>query len=84
MKKKAPKPLNIKDYTKNAAKNFSMTRLIIYTAFSLLLTVLLLVTTIQYGYTGKALMFTLIALLAIAAYTVLNVIALITKIRNSK
>ena len=37
------KSLNIKDYTKNAARYFSYTRLIIYTVLSLVLTIALII-----------------------------------------
>lgn len=75
-------PLNIKGYPKNAAKNFSLTKLIVYTAISLLLTIMLLVTTIQYDYAGTALLFTSIAFFLIAGYTVLNVLAIIEKLKK--
>lgn len=75
-------PLNIKGYPKNAAKNFSLTKLIIFTAFSLLLTIMLAVTTYQYDYAGTALLFTSIAFFLIAGFTVLNVLAIIYKLKK--
>ena len=77
-------PLNIKDYTKNAAKNFTYGRLFIYLAISLALTILLILSIIKNQYTGKALLFSSLALLMIAVYTILNVIALIKKSRYDK
>lgn len=74
--------INIRDYTKNAANNFSYRRLIIYTSVSLLLTILLIISIIKSKYTGKALLFSSLALLMIAAYTILNIIALIKKSRS--
>lgn len=74
--------LNVKDYSKNAAKNFSITRLIIYTLFSLFLTIMLLITSIQYKYEGKALFFTGIAFVLIFGYTILNIKALIIKLKK--
>ena len=75
-------PLNIKDYTKNAAKNFTYGRLFIYTGVSLALTILLILSIFKNGYTGKALLFSSLALLMIIAYTILNIIALIKKSRS--
>lgn len=76
--------LNIEDYTKNAAKNFSMTRLIIYTAISALLTILLFVTSLQYNYEGVAFIFTGIVFMAILGYTILNICAIVKKVKESK
>ena len=81
MKKKS---LNIKDYSKNAAKNFTYTRLVIYTALSLLLTIALIITMIEYKYEGTAFLFNAVALFMIAGYTFLNIEALITKYKNNK
>lgn len=74
--------LNIKDYSKNAAKNFSYRRLIIYTILSLTLTILLAISAIQSKYEGKALFFVFIAFIMIAGYTILNIIALINKTKE--
>ena len=76
--------LNIKDYTKNAAKNFSLTKLIIFVALSLTLTIMLFVTSLQYDYQGVALLFTGLAFILILGYTILNISALIKKIKDSK
>lgn len=76
--------LDTSGYAENAAKNFSLTRIIIFTAFSLLLTILLLVTSLQYQYEGTALLFTGLAFFAILGYTILNIKALILKIKKSK
>ena len=76
--------LNIQDYTKNAAKNFSMTRLIVYTIISAILTVLLFVTSLQYNYEGVAFIFTGLVFLAIFGYTVLNICAIVKKIKDSR
>ena len=77
-------PLNIKDYTKNAAKNFTYGRLFIYLAISLALTILLILSIVKSKYTGKALLFSSLALIMIAAYTILNIVALIKKIKNDQ
>lgn len=74
--------LNIKDYPENAAKNFSMTRLITFTVVSIVLTIMLLVSIIQNGYQGKALVFTGLAFLCILGYSILNILALIIKTKN--
>ena len=76
--------INIQNYTKNAAKFFSYKRLFIYTAISLVLTILLIISIVKSAYTGKALLFSSLALLMIGAYTVLNVIAIIKKSRYDK
>lgn len=74
--------LDIEGYPENAAKNFSMTRLIIFTAFSALLTILLLVTSLQYNYEGIAFVFTGIVFLAILGFTIMNIIAIVKKIKG--
>lgn len=74
--------LDIKNYPQNAAKNFPLSRIIFYTCFSVLLTVLLAITTIKAGYTGKALLFSGIAFILILGYSVLNIMALIIKLKN--
>lgn len=74
--------INVKDYTKNAANHFSYKRLFIYIAISSALTILLIISIIKNAYTGKALLFSTLALLMIAIYTVLNIIALIKKRRS--
>lgn len=76
--------LDIKGYPENAAKNFSFTRIIIYTAFSLILTMALLITTIQSNYEGTALLFTAIAFALILGFTILNIKALILKYKDTK
>lgn len=81
MKRKA---LNIKDYTKNAAINFTYTRLIIYTVVSLILSISLIVTMIEYKYEGTAFLFNAVALVMIVGYLFLNIKAILTKINNSK
>ena len=76
--------LDIKGYPENAAKNFSFTRIIIYTAFSLMLTIALFINTIQSNYQGTALLFTAIAFALILGFTILNIKALIIKTKKSK
>lgn len=75
--------LNIANYSKNAAKNFSYTRLVIYTIISMLLTVSLVITMIQYKYEGKAFLFNAVALVMIVGYLFLNIKAIIIKYRNN-
>jgi len=77
--KKKPK-LNIKDYPKNAAENFSLGRLVTYTLISLALTIMLALT--SKGYEGKAMIFTGVAFFMIAGYTLLNIKALIIKLKE--
>lgn len=74
--------LDVMNYPSNAANNFSFLKLIIFTCVSLILTIALLVNTINQGYTGKALVFTSLAFLLIFGYSILNIIALIIKIKN--
>lgn len=74
--------LNIQDYSNNAAKNFSLTRIAIYTAISLILTILLGINLVQSNYQGKALLFTGVAFICILGYTLLNISALIKKIKD--
>lgn len=74
--------LNIKDYTKNAQKNFSVGRLFLYTALSVALTVMLFVTSINEHYEGTAFIFTWFVFVLILGFTVLNIIALINKIKD--
>ena len=76
--------LDIQGYPENAAKNFSITRIIIYTMFSLLLTVALFITSIQSNYEGTALLFTSAAFVLILGFTFLNIKALILKIKEYK
>ena len=76
--------LDIQGYPENAAKNFSITRIIIYTAFSLILTIALFVNTVQSNYQGMALLFTGVAFVLILGFTILNIKALIIKIKESK
>ena len=78
------KSLNIKDYTKNAARYFSYTRLIIYTVLSLVLTIALIISMVQYQYQGAAFLFNAVALFMIAGYFFLNIKALITKYKDYK
>ena len=75
--------LDIANYSKNAAKNFSYTRLVIYTIISMLLTVSLVITMIQYKYEGKAFLFNAVALVMIVGYLFLNIKAIIIKYRNN-
>ena len=76
--------LNIQDYTKNAAKKFSYVKLIIFTIISLALTILLLISALQSNYQGIAFIFTGLVFILIFGYTILNISALIKKIKNSK
>ena len=76
--------LDVKGYPENAARNFSFTRIIIYTAFSLILTIALLITTVQSNYQGTALLFTAIAFVLILGFTILNIKALILKYKELK
>lgn len=76
--------LDVKGYPENAARNFSFTRIIIYTAFSLILTIALLITTVQSNYQGTALLFTAIAFALILGFTILNIKALILKYKELK
>lgn len=74
--------LDIANYSKNAAKNFSYTKLIIYTIISLLLTVALIATMIEYDYEGKAFLFNAVALVMIAGYLFLNIKAIYLKYKK--
>lgn len=74
--------LNIKGYPDNAAKNFSLTRLVIYTLFSLFLTIMLLVTSLDKHYEGLAFMVTAMTFILILGFTVLNIIAIIRKLNE--
>lgn len=74
--------LNIKDYTKNAAKYFSYKKLIIFIIVSLLLTILLAISIFKSEYEGVGLIFSTIVLALIFGYTILNIVALITKIKK--
>lgn len=76
--------LNIKDYPFNAAKNFSMTKLVTFTAISIVLTVMLLISIIQNNYQGKALVFTGLAFICVLGYSILNICALVVKTRLNK
>ena len=76
------KSLNIKVYANNAAKNFTYTRLIIYTVISLLLTIALIVTMIEYKYEGTAFVFNAAALVMITGYLFLNIKAILTKYKK--
>jgi len=82
MGKRVKRKLDIIGYPDNAANNFSWTRLIAYTVFSIILSVLLIITTIGYQYEGKALTFSIIGILLIVGYSILNILAIIKKIRN--
>jgi len=84
MKMKPKYRLNIKGYSDNAAKKFPITKLITFTVISLVLFVLLLVTTIQSNYKGKALFFCVVALILIFGYFILNITALIKKANTKK
>lgn len=72
--------LNVSGYVDNAAKKFSTLRLTIYTVISLILTILLGISCVKEKYEGIALLFTSIALVLIAGYTILNIKALIKKL----
>ena len=74
--------LNISGYVDNATNKFSMKRLVVYTIISIVLTVLLLINFIQENYEGRALLFTGVALILILGYTILNIKALIKKIKD--
>ncbi len=74
--------LDIANYSKNAANNFSYTKLIIYTIISLLLTVALIATMIEYDYEGKAFLFNAVALVMIAGYLFLNIKAIYLKYKK--
>lgn len=76
------KSLNVKDYVKNAAKHFSFTRLFIYLFVSLALTIGLLLSILKGQYEGVALTFSMIALLLIAGYSVMNILAIVKKIKE--
>lgn len=78
------KSLDIQGYPKNAARNFSLIRIIIYIIISLVLTIALFITTIQNNYQGMALLFTGLAFVFILGFTLLNFKALIIKIQESK
>ena len=75
--------LNIKDYVKNASKNLSMTRLVIYAVVSIILAVLLIISAVQSHYQGSALLFTVIVFTLIAGYAVLNILSIIKKIQDN-
>jgi len=77
---KARPKLNIKNYPENAANNFTLGRIVVYTLISLALSILLVIT--SFGYEGKAMIFTGIAFFMIAGYTILNIKALIIKIKD--
>jgi len=79
MNKKLPK-LNIKAYPQNAAKNFSYLKIIIFIIVSLGLSAALAWS--AKGYTGTALTFSLFAFILIFLYALLNIWALIIKIRD--
>lgn len=74
--------LNISGYVDNAANKFSMKRLVVYTIISIVLTILLLINFIQENYEGRALLFTGVALILILGYTILNIKALIKKVKD--
>lgn len=74
--------LSLKTYPIYAAKAFSFTKLILYTLFSTILAVLLPLTSA--GYKGLTAVFTNFALFMVLAYTIMNVMAIVIKIRISK
>lgn len=76
--------LDIAHYVENASKNLSYRRLFIYTCISIVFTVLMILTIIKNKYEGKALIFSSVVLILIAAYGVLNILALFRKNSNSK
>jgi len=80
MKKKNRFSLN--SYPINAAKYFTFKRLIIYTAISAILSILLTLTSA--GYDGLMAVFTNFALFMILTCTIMNVMAIIIKIRITK
>jgi len=83
MKQKRPPKLDIKNYVENASNNFSLNRLIAYTLISIILTVLLAITTIKQDYSGTPLIYISIAFVLILGYTILNILALIRKIKDN-
>ena len=76
--------LDIVGYPENAAKNFSFTKLLTVTVISIVLTIMLFVTSVQYNYQGKALVFVGLAFVLILGYTFLNIKALFIKIKENK
>ena len=71
--------LDIAHYVENASKNLSYRRLFIYTCICVIFTILMILTITKNKYEGKALVFSSIALILIAAYGVLNILALFRK-----
>ena len=76
--------LDITHYVENASKNLSYKRLFIYTCMCLIFTVLMIITIIKNKYEGKALIFSSVVLILIAAYGVLNILALFRKNKESR
>jgi len=76
--KKIPK-IHVLDYVDNAANNLSYARLIIYSIVSLFLTVILALNIYKEGYEGNAFVFSSIALCLIAAYALMNIVAIFKK-----
>lgn len=76
--------LDIAHYVENASKNLSYKRLFIYTCICLIFTVLMIITIIKNKYEGKALIFSSVVLILIAAYGVLNILALFRKNKESR
>lgn len=81
MKAKFKYRLNIVGYCDNAAQKFSYLKLIIFILVCIALALLLFNDIIKQNYQGKALLFSAIALTVIVAYLILNIIALIKKIK---
>ena len=80
--KKPKYKLDIVNYCENAAKNFSMNKLLTFTAVSLVLTVLLAVTTYKQHYVGTPFIFCILVLCIISAYTFMNLKAILIKIKK--
>lgn len=74
--------LDIQGYPKNAAKNFSLTKIAVYTTISFILTIALFINSLQSNYQGMALLFTGAAFILILGFTILNLKALIIKIKE--
>lgn len=82
MNNKNYRKLNIKDYSKNASKNFSYTRLIIYLVISIALDTLLVISMLKQDYKGIGLVFCLIVFMLVLGFIILNIMAIIEKIKK--
>ena len=76
--------IDINGYPENAANNFSIKRIVIYTIISLILAIVLFVDTVKNNYQGMALLFTGVVFVLILGFVILNIKALIIKIKESK